>query len=293
MASLPTAEIGIIGGTGVYGVNGLEETTDIQIETPFGTPSSPIRIGKLSGITVAFLARHGIGHRLSPSEIPFRANIYALKKLGVKYLLSLSAVGSLQEQFAPLDIVLIDQFIDRTKARQDTFFGNGVVAHVSMAEPACPIFRDLIVNSVKQIKLEGKLHSGGTYICIEGPAFSSKAESNFYRIIQGHVIGMTAVPEIKLAHEAEIAYACVAFVTDYDCWHPDHDSVTVEMVIKTLHKNGEQAQEIVKAVVAKLAASPFTSKAHSACQFSIMTPAANISQENKQILAPIISKYIN
>lgn len=290
-ASDVTVEIAFIGGTGVYGVEGLTDVQELDLDTPFGKPSSKIRVGKLEGVPVAFLARHDVNHRLLPAEVPYRANIYALKSIGVKYIIAFGATGSLREEVRPLDIVLVDQFFDRTKARADTFFGNGVIAHISLGNPVCEKLKDLVKDAIGEIKLkEGvTLHESGTYICIEGPAFSTKAESNAFRLWGGTVIGMTGVPEFKLAREAEIAYASIALVTDYDCWHPDHDAVTVEMVVKNLKQNGEHAQAITKTVVKKLAANKFESSAHSALQFAILTH--HISDENKQCLGPIIAKY--
>jgi len=284
-------EIAVIGGTGVYGVEGLTDVKEYNIETPFGIPSSPIRVGRLNGTLVAFLARHDTNHRLLPTEIPFHANIYALKLLGVKYILAFGAVGSLKEEIRPLDLVLVDQLIDRTKFRKDTFFGNGVIAHVSVAHPVCDKLKDLVKSALDEISFkEGVIiHNSGTYVCMEGPAFSTKAESLMYRSWNGAVIGMTANPEMKLAREAEIAYSLVALVTDYDCWHPDHDAVTVEMVVKNLKQNGDHAQLIVKKVVDKLAANPFESAAHSALKFAILTH--HISDENKERLKAIITPY--
>lgn len=286
------AEIGIIGGTGVYGIDGLEAKEELVVPTPYGLPSSKIIVGTLDGVKVAFLARHDTNHRLTPSEIPFRANIYALKLLGVKYILSFGAVGSLREELKPLDVVLVDQYIDKTKLRCETFFGEGIIAHVSLAEPVCHKFKSLVKEAAESIKLPGVIiHEKGTYICIEGPGFSSKSESHYYRTIGGSVIGMTACPEIKLAREAEIAYALVALVTDYDCWHPDHGNVTVEMVVKTLHANGNNAKLIVKQVVNKLKDNKFASDAHNSLRDAILTHQHNIPPTTYEKLKPIISKY--
>eukprot|EP01102_Stenamoeba_stenopodia_P003725 TRINITY_DN13880_c0_g1_i1.p2 TRINITY_DN13880_c0_g1~~TRINITY_DN13880_c0_g1_i1.p2 ORF type:complete len:342 (-),score=104.12 TRINITY_DN13880_c0_g1_i1:113-1012(-) len=284
-------EIAIIGGTGVYGVEGLTDVKELDLDTPFGKPSSLIRIGKIDGVSVAFLARHDVTHRLAPSEVPYQANIYALKMIGVKYILAFGATGSLREEVKPLDIVLVDQFIDRTKSRKDTFFGNGVIAHISFGTPVCETLKGIVKKALDEIKFaEGVVvHNSGTYICMEGLAFSTKAESNMYRMWGGTVIGMTALPEAKLAREAEIAYCTVALATDYDCWHPDHDQVTVEMVIKNLKQNGVHAQDIVKGFVKKLSESPFESAAHNALQYAILTH--HISDENKERLKYIIGKY--
>jgi 5'-methylthioadenosine phosphorylase len=287
------AEIAVIGGTGVYGLEGLENAKTLEINTPFGKPSSPIVIGTLSGIKVAFLARHDTTHRLLPSEIPFRANVFALKLLGVKYVLSFGACGSLREEMKPQDIVVVDQFIDRTKARKDTFFEGGIIAHIAFGEPVDKTFADLAYETIKELNLENVVaHHGGTYVCIEGPAFSTKAESNMYRQWGGSVIGMTAIPESKLVREAEMAYVCVALVTDFDCWHPDHDQVTVEMVVKTLKKNGESAQLIVKNIIKRVAETHFSSPAHHALQHSILTPRHHIPDQVYQRLEPIIGKYL-
>jgi 5'-methylthioadenosine phosphorylase len=290
--ALPQCTLAVIGGTGVYGVEGLTDKQELHVDTPFGKPSSPIVVGKLDGFPVAFLARHDLNHRLLPTEIPFRANIYALKLLGVKYLLTFGACGSLQAFAAPQDVVLVDQFIDRTKARPDTFFGNGVIAHVAMADPVCPKFRQLVRGCLESQNPRPKVHDGGTYVCIEGPAFSTKAESNLYRSWNCTVIGMTGLPEAKLAREAEMAYCQVSLVTDYDCWHPEHDSVTVELVVKNLKANGVTAQNCVRAVVAKLHQQPFESSAHAAMQFAVLTHEEHMSDANKAILKPLIGKYM-
>jgi len=230
-------EIAVIGGSGIYKVEGLSDVRELDILTPFGKTSSKIFVGSLGSTKMAFLARHDTTHRLLPTEIPFQANIYALKMIGVKYLLSFGACGSLKEEIRPLDVVVIDQFIDNTKTRPQTFFGGGIIAHVAMGDPVCPIFSNFVINALEKVKRpESKLHPEGTYVCIEGPSFSTKAESQVYRSWNGSVIGMTASTEAKLAREAEIAYACVALVTDYDCWHTDHEHVTVELVLNNLKK---------------------------------------------------------
>eukprot|EP01113_Clastostelium_recurvatum_P033842 TRINITY_DN4521_c0_g1_i3.p1 TRINITY_DN4521_c0_g1~~TRINITY_DN4521_c0_g1_i3.p1 ORF type:complete len:310 (+),score=84.54 TRINITY_DN4521_c0_g1_i3:26-931(+) len=292
-----TAIIGIIGGTGVYNLAGLSNTREIEVSTPFGAPSSHVHLGTLDGVKIAFIARHGVGHRLIPSEVPFRANIYALKSLGVQYLLSFGACGSLQEDLRPLDIVLVDQFLDRTKGiRHHTFFGEGVVAHVPMGEPVCSSFVDAIDSAVKESDselLKGlRVHRGGTYVCMEGPAFSTKAESNMYRMLGGSVIGMTGIPEALLAREAEIAYAMVALVTDYDCWHPNHADVTVDMVMATLKQNSATAQALVAEVIRRVGKAPFESAAHSALKYAILTPTDRIGDDTKTRLHHIISKYL-
>jgi len=292
--SQDSALIAVIGGTGVYNISELENVRQIEIDTPFGKPSSKITLGNLCGYPVAFIARHDVGHRLSPSEIPFRANIYALKTLGVKYLLSFGACGSLKEEAKPLDIVLPNQFIDRTKSRANSFFGEGIIAHVSMADPVCEKFNDVLYEVAKSCNLPGaSIHQGGTYICIEGPSFSTKAESNMYRMFGGTVIGMTGLPEAILAREAEIAYGLIALVTDYDCWHPDHDSVTVEAVMKVLKANSQAAQSLVREVIRKVGQLQFESKAHNALATSILTPIDKVPEATKTKLGPILEKYLN
>lgn len=251
------AKIGIIGGSGLYKMEALTDVEEVQIKTPFGDPSDALIVGSLEGERVAFLARHGRNHHLIPSELPFRANIYAMKSLGVEYLISASAVGSLKEEAKPLDMVVPDQFIDRTKNRVSTFFGNGIVAHIGFGDPVCGALAGVLGDAIASLNLpDVTLHRQGTYVCMEGPAFSTKAESNLYRSWGGTVIGMTNLPEAKLAREAEIAYATLALVTDYDCWHPEHDSVTVEMIIGNLHKNASNAQSVIKETVKRLSQSP-------------------------------------
>jgi len=285
-------KIGVIGGSGLYKMEALKDIKEVEIETPFGRPSDALILGTLDGTRIAFLARHGRGHRLLPSELPFRANIYAMKTLGVEYLISASAVGSLQEAAKPVDMVLPDQFIDRTKNRISTFFGDGVVAHIAFGDPICKNLSQVIGDAIASLDLSGvTLHRGGTYVCMEGPAFSTKAESNLYRSWGATVIGMTNVPEAKLAREAEMAYATLAMVTDYDCWHPDHDSVTVEMVIGNLMKNAENAQRVIREVVNRLSKNPPTSEAHSALKFAILTDLSHAPVETMQKLDAIIKKY--
>jgi 5'-methylthioadenosine phosphorylase len=268
------AQIGIIGGSGLYQMEALTDIEEIRIDTPFGAPSDAIILGTLDGTRVAFLARHGRGHTLMPTELPFRANIYAMKSLGVEYLISASAVGSLKEAAKPLDMVVPDQFIDRTRNRVNTFFGEGLVAHIAFGDPVCKALAGVLADAVESLELpDVDLHRGGTYVCMEGPAFSTKAESELYRSWGATIIGMTNLPEAKLAREAEIAYATLALVTDYDCWHPDHDSVTVEMVIGNLQKNAVNAQRVIREVVNRIAANPPESEAHSALKYAIITPA--------------------
>jgi 5'-methylthioadenosine phosphorylase len=292
-STMARAAIGIIGGSGLYQMDALTDLEEVQIETPFGSPSDAIRLGRLDGVPVAFLARHGRHHHLLPSELPFRANIYAMKQLGVQYLISASAVGSLREAVKPLDMVLPDQFIDRTKNRISTFFGDGIVAHIAFGDPICAHLSAVLAEAIASLNLEGvTLHPNGTYVCMEGPAFSTKAESQLYRSWGASIIGMTNLPEAKLAREAEIAYATLALVTDYDCWHPDHDSVTVDMVIGNLTKNAQNAQRVIQETVRRLAQAPPPSEAHSALKYAILTPLAQVSEATKQRLALLLEKYL-
>ena len=286
------AKIGIIGGSGLYKMDALKGVQELKLTTPFGEPSDALIVGQLEGTTVAFLARHGRNHHLLPTELPFRANIHAMKQLGVDYIISASAVGSLKEEAKPLDIVIPDQFIDRTKNRVATFFGEGLVAHIAFGDPICPNLATVLGDAVDSLNLsESKLHRGGTYVCMEGPAFSTKAESNLYRSWGATVIGMTNLTEAKLAREAEIAYATLALVTDYDCWHPDHDSVTVDMIIGNLQKNAVNAQLVIKETVKKLTANPPESIAHSALKYAILTPPDQIPPETKEKLSLLTRKY--
>jgi 5'-methylthioadenosine phosphorylase len=289
---LAEAEIGIIGGSGLYAMPGLTEIHEEKIVTPFGDPSDSFVLGKLDGRKVAFLARHGRGHKLLPSELNFRANIYAMKVLGVERILSVSAVGSLKEEHKPTDFVLPDQFIDRTFLRTSTFFGNGVVGHVAFGDPVCAIVADAAEKACAQVGVVGK--KGGTYVCIEGPQFSTKAESNLYRSWGADVVGMTNLQEAKLAREAEICYATVAMVTDYDCWHPDHDSVTVDQIVAVLHQNAENAAKVVRAAVAAL---PAASEGRhcgcaSAAKYAILTQREAIPAEAKERLKLLFGKYL-
>jgi 5'-methylthioadenosine phosphorylase len=282
-------KLGIIGGSGLYNMEGLTEVTEVSIDTPFGKPSDNFLIGTLDGQRVAFLARHGRGHKLMPTELPFRANIYGMKLLGVERIISASAVGSLQEQYAPTDIVIPDQFFDRTRGRVSTFFGEGIVAHITFAHPICEHLAETMAAAAT--KVEGlKLHRGGTYLCMEGPAFSTLAESRLYRQWGMDVIGMTNLQEAKLAREAEICYVTLALVTDYDCWHPDHDAVTVEMVIEYLNKNSASAQKLIREGARLLAAQPRNCKCGSALKHAILTSPAAVSDEAKQRLSAIIGK---
>ncbi len=287
------AAIGIIGGSGLYKMEALKDVEEVAIDTPFGKPSDALILGTLDGTRVAFLARHGRNHHLTPSELPFRANIYAMKSLGVQYLISASAVGSLKAEAKPLDMVVPDQFIDRTKNRVSTFFGDGIVAHIAFGDPVCPQLAKVLADAVDSLNLNDvTLHRGGTYVCMEGPAFSTKAESHLYRSWGATIIGMTNLPEAKLAREAEIAYATLALVTDYDCWHPDHDSVTVEMVIANLQRNAVNAQKVIQETVRRLSEHPPQSDAHSALKYAILTPLDKASPAAKEKLSLLIQKYL-
>jgi 5'-methylthioadenosine phosphorylase len=287
------ARIGIIGGSGLYKMEALKDVEEVQIQTPFGSPSDALIVGTLEETKVAFLARHGRNHTLFPSELPFRANIYAMKQLGVEYLISASAVGSLKAEAKPLDMVVPDQFIDRTKNRVSTFFGEGIVAHIAFGEPICKNLAGVLAEAIASLNLpDVSLHQGGTYVCMEGPAFSTKAESNLYRSWGATVIGMTNLPEAKLAREAEIAYATLALVTDYDCWHPDHDSVTVEMVIGNLQRNAINAQKVIQETVRRLSENPPHSDAHSALKYAILTQLDKAPTQTKEKLKLLLQKYL-
>jgi 5'-methylthioadenosine phosphorylase len=286
---LAKAEIGIIGGSGLYGMPGLTEVREERVETPFGEPSEVFVLGTLEGRKVAFLARHGKGHRILPSELNFKANIYAMKKLGVNSILSVSAVGSLKEEHKPTDFVIPDQFIDRTFDRTATFFGDGVVGHVAFGDPVCLIVVDVFEKACAEVGVVGK--KGGTYVCMEGPQFSTRAESKLYRSWGADVIGMTNLQEAKLAREAEISYATLAMVTDYDCWYEGHDDVTVEQVIAVMHQNSGNAQKVVKAAVRLMPTDLSASPAQTAAKFAIMTDKAMIPLETKKKLDVLFGKY--
>ncbi|HYE13674.1 MAG TPA: S-methyl-5'-thioadenosine phosphorylase [Pyrinomonadaceae bacterium] len=285
------AAIGIIGGSGLYQMPELKEVEEVSVGTPFGPPSDAFIVGTLEGVRVAFLPRHGRGHRLLPTELPFRANIYAMKKLGVERILSASAVGSLQERYAPLDMVIPDQFFDRTRARarESTFFGDGIVAHITFAHPVCPQVGDVLEESCRVAEV--RAHRGGTYLCMEGPAFSTKAESNVYRSWGMDVIGMTNLQEAKLAREAEICYSTLALVTDYDCWHEEHDAVSVETVVEYLNKNVRNAQIIMREAVRRLASTARDCECGSALKSAIFTPQELWPEPTTERLAEIIKKY--
>lgn len=282
-------KIGIIGGSGLYQMEGLTSAEEVEIRTPFGNPSDLYRVGTLEGQRVAFLARHSRNHAISPSELNFRANIYGFKILGVEWILSASAVGSLREDLRPLDVVLPDQFLDRTRERISTFFGEGVVAHVSFADPVCSQLAAIIQNAGTNVGIGIK--SGGTYVCIEGPQFSTRAESNIYRNWGMDVIGMTNLQEAKLAREAEICYSTIALVTDYDCWHQHYDAVTVTDIVENLRKNSENAQKLIRSAVRHLPVAR-TCKCKDALQHAILTDLKQIPKATKSKLAPLLHKYL-
>ncbi len=282
-------KIGIIGGSGLYDMKELTERSEVRIDTPFGPPSDSLILGTVSGKRVAFLSRHGRGHRILPSELNFRANIYAMKMLGVERILSASAVGSLKEEIVPLDIVLPDQFVDRTRGRISTFFGEGLAAHVAFADPVCPHLLKLTHEAAGTVGV--RAIKGGTYLCMEGPAFSTRAESNLYRSWGMDVIGMTNLQEAKLAREAEICYLTIALVTDYDCWHESHESVTVEMIIGNLQQNSRNAQSIIVETVRNL---PTSRNCHcgQALRHALITDRTKIPAETRKKLDLIIGKYL-
>lgn len=289
--------IGIIGGSGLYRMERLSQTRELVVDTPYGPPSDALLEGELGGVQVAFLARHGRSHALIPSQIPFRANIHAMKSLGVEYLLSVSAVGSMREDIAPLDMVLPDQFIDLTRQRQGSFFGDGAVAHVSLADPVCPVLRGVLADSFAEVDFGSasgrpQLHPQGTYVCIEGPAFSTRAESHWYRSMGASVIGMTNMPEARLAREAEIAYATLALATDWDCWHPHQACVTAEMAIANLQGNAQRAQTLLAHAVRRIAASWPVSAAHSALGAALVTPPAAMPADVRARLQPLIARFV-
>jgi len=282
--------IGVIGGSGLYEMEGLEDIRRARVETPFGEPSDEFVTGVLGGVKMVFLPRHGRGHRLLPSEVNYRANIYGMKKLGAERIISVSAVGSLREEIVPGHIVIPDQFIDRTKGvRQDTFFGNGVVAHAGFADPVCTTLSSVLFDAA--LEAGATVHRGGTYICMEGPAFSTRAESCLYRDLRASIIGMTNLTEAKLAREAEICYGIIALSTDYDCWHPGHDDVTVEAIIKIIHQNVAMAKNIIRHAVGKIAAERSCHCA-SAMQYAIITDRSAIPAKAREDLDLLIGRYL-
>ncbi len=286
----PKATIGVIGGSGIYAMGGLTDTREIQIRTPFGDPSDAIVLGKLEGKRVAFLARHGRGHRILPSEINFRANVYAMKLLGVERIISVSAVGSLQEDLRPGEFLIPDQFFDRTKLRVSTFFGDGLVAHIAFDKPTCSQVSGVLADA--SVHCGVKVHRRGTYVCIEGPQFSTLAEAHVHRQLRFEVIGMTNVTEAKLAREAEICYGSLAMITDYDCWHPEHESVTYSQIIETLNQNAENAQRVLREAVRAMSAER-SCKCGTALKHSLVTDTKLVPKATKRRLAAIIGKYIS
>ncbi len=287
---MPDPKIAFIGGSGLYDIDGMENRQELTVETPFGDPSDAVVVGEINGVEAAFLPRHGRGHRFSPSEIPVKANIYALKSLGVERVVSVSAVGSLKEHIKPLDLVVPDQIIDRTRRRSDTFFGDGIVAHVGFADPFCNELRRIAFESASLEDVD--CHDGGTYLVIEGPQFSTRAESAVYRSWGANVIGMTALPEAKLAREAELCYTTLAFVTDYDVWHDTEEEVTVEMVIQNLTHNVATAQGIIRRMLAEIPDNR-TCGCESALKNAVITSRESITKDAQNILGILVNKYLN
>ncbi len=285
--------VGIIGGSGLYHMDGVEDLEEIRVQTPFGDPSDAVLVGKLDGAPIAFLPRHGRGHRFAPHEINARANIWALKALGVKWVFSVSAAGSLRDNIAPGDMVVVDQFIDRTRARPSTFFEGGVVAHVGFGDPVCPVARGLLVKAcAANADFPYTWHDGGTYVCIDGPQFSTRAESEMHRQWGAAVVGMTNLPEARLAREAELAYASIAMATDYDCWHPSHDHVTVDAVVAVMKANVAKAQRVLRTAVRLTQDAP-ASAAWNALEFAIMTAPGAIPAQTRGRLALLIEHRLN
>lgn len=282
-------KIGVIGGSGLYDMETLQDVSSVKLDTPFGSPSDEYIVGTLSGARVAFLPRHGRGHRLSPSELNFRANIYGFKALGVEHIISVSAVGSLKEHIHPQNVVIPDQFFDRTRGRISTFFGDGLVAHVSFADPVCPSLSDLLYHAA--VEQGATVHKGGTYLCMEGPAFSTRAESHVYRKWGMDIIGMTNLQEAKLAREAEICYATMAMVTDYDCWHEEEEDVTVEAIIENLNKNAALAKRVIQTVVPRISAERACVCAN-ALQYALLTNPSVIPAETRAKLDLLVKKYL-
>ena len=283
------ASVGVVGGSGLYGISTLTGPREVEIETPYGPPSDAFRVGRIEDVSVAFLARHGRNHHLLPSEVNYRANLWAFKKLGVEHLLSASAVGSLRETIEPQHVVTVDQFIDRTRSRANSFFGDGIVAHVGLADPVCPVLRETMTTAVRDAG--GTVHDGGTYVCIEGPAFSTRAESELFRSWKADVIGMTNATEARLAREAEICYASLALVTDFDCWHEDEQDVTVAGLLKNLHANAELAAETVVRAATRVAALPRDCVCAKALADAILTPLDKAPPAALARLEPILARY--
>lgn len=281
--------VGVIGGSGLYEIEGLEQVEEIEVETPFGRPSDAILAGMLGDVRMLFIPRHGRGHVYTPSEVPYRANLWALKSLGAQWCISVSAVGSLKMEIVPGHIVIVDQFIDRTKGRPSTFFGEGVVGHVPFGDPVSPMLAEVLVAAAREAG--ATTHVGGTYVCMEGPAFSTRAESELYRSWGASVVGMTNIPEAKLAREAEIAYATVALATDYDCWHPAHDNVDVAEVVATIKKNVAMARTIIELAAANIPEG-LDPVVDGAAKFAVMTSPDRLPAERVEALRPIIGKYL-
>lgn len=284
--------LGVIGGSGLYEMEGLQDVREERVHTPFGAPSDTLVVGRLGDVELVFLPRHGRGHRYLPTEVPYRANLWALKSLGCQWVLSVSAVGSLQEEVVPGDLVVVDQFIDRTRGRPNTFFGDGVVAHVQFGDPVCPVLRGMLLDAARTS--DKTVHDGGTYVCMEGPAFSTRAESNLYRSWGCRVVGMTNIPEAKLAREAELSYATLALSTDYDCWYEGHDEVSVEAVVAVIRSNVAAAQGVIRALAERVAAYDGPDPAAwSALQYAMMTSPDRIGPEARARLDLLIGKYLD
>ncbi len=291
MTADPQARVAILGGSGLYELAGLGDPREVRVQTPFGEPSDAVVVGRIEGTAVAFLARHGRRHTLLPSEINFRANVYALKLLGVERILSVSAVGSMREEIHPRDVVVPDQFVDRTRARPSTFFGGGAVAHVAFADPVCPVLRRVLADAAREAG--ARVHDGGTYLCIEGPAFSTRAESGLYRSWDVDVIGMTNLPEARLAREAEICYATLALVTDYDCWHATEDDVTVEGVLENLRANAALAAKALRRAILTVPPTRQGCRCGDALSDAMITPPEAIPMEARERLRAILSRYLD
>ena len=286
---MPQAKIGVIGGTGLYDIEGMSDIEEVEINTPFGKPSDAIVIGKLEGVGIAFLPRHGKGHRISPTELPSRANIYALKFLGVEHIIASNSAGSFREEIKPGDLIIPDQIIDRTRSRVSSFFGEGVVAHIPFAEPFCPVLSQIVFEAARQVG--ASVHQGGTYVAMEGPAFSTRAESRLYRSWGADIIGMTALPEAKLAREAEICYASIACVSDYDSWHEGKEPVTVDVILDIQHKNIDTVKKIIKLAVTRIPEERRCGCA-TALETAFVTAPELIPSEQKEKLGLLIGKYL-
>jgi 5'-methylthioadenosine phosphorylase len=289
---LAGARLGVIGGSGLYAMEGLEDVRSVKVKTPYGKPSDSLRLGRIGELEVVFLARHGRDHSHTPSDLPYRANLWALRSLGVRWIFSISAVGSLQESIRPLDMVVPDQFIDRTYLRPTTMFGDGLVAHVTFADPFCPVLSRLLADVADSLMPPGRsLHRGGTYLCMEGPAFSTRAESELYRSWGCSVIGMTNHTEARLARECEMAYSTLAMSTDYDCWHQEHDSVSIEMVIDNLKANAALAQQFIRVAAERVAVQRPASQAHHALRHALMTPPKSVPKATRQRVDLLTAPY--